>query len=434
MQENKLKKHFPLIRSREEVLQDIQENPELERTFRGWVPEQQKEFLDFCTGVRGIKLLYDPFFKEIMSPESTPERLEEFLTLLLGQKVKILSVLPNDSTRLADENVLLITDIVVELEDHSIADLEIQKIGWLFPGQRSACYSADMLLRQYKRVRSTKKKRFSYRDIKDVYTIVLFEKSAKGFREFPEEYIHYFEQRSNTGLEMELLQKYIFIPLDIFHEIQQNKPIRNRLDAWLIFLGEDDPEMIEKLITQYPEFKAIYEQNYALCANVERVMDMYSEELRILDHNTVMVTLDEQHEELEAYKVWMAEKKAEVEAQAAEIEAHKVWMAEKNAEVEAQAAEIEAHKVWMAEKNAEVEAQAAEIEAHKVWMAEKNAEVDAQAAEIEAHKVWMAEKNAEVEAQAAEIEAQQQKIDSYKETMEVQAARIAELECLLAKK
>ncbi len=79
--------------------------------------------------------------------------------MLLGQEVRILYVLPNDSTRIADESTLLITDIVVELEDSTLANLEVQKIGYLFTGQRSACYSSDMLLRQYKRVRSQKKKK-----------------------------------------------------------------------------------------------------------------------------------------------------------------------------------------------------------------------------------------------------------------------------------
>ncbi|MCI8382371.1 MAG: hypothetical protein HFI07_11375 [Lachnospiraceae bacterium] len=59
--------------------------------------------------------------------------------------------------RIADETSLLITDIVVELEDGSIANVEMQKIGYLFPGQRCACYSADLLLRQYKRVRGKEK-------------------------------------------------------------------------------------------------------------------------------------------------------------------------------------------------------------------------------------------------------------------------------------
>lgn len=99
--------------------------------------------------------------------------------------MRIVDVLPNDGTRLADESTLLITDMVVQLEDGSIANLEIQKIGYYFPGERSACYSADLLLRQYKRVRGIKGKRFSYRDIKQVYTIVLFEKVQQNSRNFP---------------------------------------------------------------------------------------------------------------------------------------------------------------------------------------------------------------------------------------------------------
>ena len=75
-----------------------------------------------------------------------PERIGELLSLLLNQKVKVLTVLPNDTTRIADETSLIITDIVVELEDGSIANIEIQKIGYQFPGERCACYSSDLLL------------------------------------------------------------------------------------------------------------------------------------------------------------------------------------------------------------------------------------------------------------------------------------------------
>lgn len=134
-----------------------------------------------------------------------PERLNDFLSQMLRQEVRIVKILPTDSTRIADESSLLIMDIVVELEDESIANVEMQKIGYLLPGQRSACYSADLLLRQYKRVKSRKKENFHYYDIKNVYTIVLFEKSPKEFHRFPMKPCHFFEQKPDTGLEMELL-------------------------------------------------------------------------------------------------------------------------------------------------------------------------------------------------------------------------------------
>ena len=147
---NVLQKYFPMIRTREEILSEIQSDERLFADYLEWNEEQREEFLGFCTGNRGIKILYDSFFKEIMSPETAPERLEEFLSLVLGQTVKILMVLPNDSTRIAEEHSLVITDIVIELEDHSIANVEVQKLGYMFPGQRCACYSSDLLLRQYK--------------------------------------------------------------------------------------------------------------------------------------------------------------------------------------------------------------------------------------------------------------------------------------------
>lgn len=90
---NGLKKYFPMLRSREEVLEEIHSRKELREVFQGWQTEQQEEFLDVCTGARGVKILYDSFFKEIMNPDTMPERLEEVLSLLLNQNVKILRVL-----------------------------------------------------------------------------------------------------------------------------------------------------------------------------------------------------------------------------------------------------------------------------------------------------------------------------------------------------
>ena len=150
-------------------------------------------------------------------------------------------------------------DILVKLEDGSYCNIEVQKIGYAFPGERAVCYSADLLLRQYKTARSKKKGKFTYKDVKNVYTIVLIDKSTGDFHDFQEVYKHNFQQQSDTGLEMNLLQKYAFIPLDLFRSNVQNKGIRNKMDAWLAFLSMDDPDMIIRLNTEYPEFKAMYQ-------------------------------------------------------------------------------------------------------------------------------------------------------------------------------
>lgn len=312
---NVLRENFPMISTREDVLRKIQEDRHLLSIYTEWNEEQKQAFLDMLTGIRGVKILYDSFFKTVMDPELTPERPEEFLSLILGQKVKILKVLPLESPRLGDESSLVVMDMVVELEDHSIVNLEVQKLGYRFPGERSACYSADLLLRQYKRVRGERQKKFSYKDIKDVYTIVLYEKSTLEFSKFPDLYIHNAEQKTDTGLQLNLLQKYTFIPLDIFRSILHNKGIRNKLEAWLTFLSVDEPAVIVQLIQHYPQFKIYYEEIYELCRNIGKVMEMFSKELRELDKNTVQYMIDEMQEMIDAQTGTIDEQKGIIDGQ-----------------------------------------------------------------------------------------------------------------------
>ena len=100
----------------------------------------------------------------------------------------------------------------------------------------------------------------------------------------------------------------MFIPLDIFRGILHNEGIKDKLDAWLMFLSVDEPEMIVKLITEYPQFKAYYEEIYQLCRNTEKVMEMFSKELQELDRNTVQYMIDAQKKEIEELKALLAEK------------------------------------------------------------------------------------------------------------------------------
>ncbi len=310
-----LKKHFPILWTRENLLNEIKSNPILWNTYRKWKDYEQEEFLDFCTGVKGVKMTYDSFFKELMSPEYTPERLGDFLSEVFRQKVKVLHTLQNDNVRIADENALLITDIVVELEDGSIVNVEIQKIGYMFPGERAACYSADLLLRQYKRVRSEKKKQFSYRDVKPVYVIVLFEKSPEEFREQTKQYMHHFKACAETEIELNLLQEFYFISLDIYKEKLHNEGVTGKLEAWLTFFCAEEPEYIEKLILAYPEFKLLYEDVYQLCLNTEKVMEMFSEELRMLDVNTTQLMIDIMQERLDEQRGTIDEQRGTIDQQ-----------------------------------------------------------------------------------------------------------------------
>ena len=350
-----LKKYFPIIRTREEVLDLIGEREKLTDLFESWSEEQQEEFLDFCTGAKGVKMLYDSFFKEIFNPEYHAERLEELLSLLLETKIRIKQILPNDSVRLADEYTLLITDIVIETEDGRIANLEIQKIGYAFPGQRTACYSADLLLRQYKRVKDRKRrenKKFNYRDLKKVYTIVLFEKSTREFHEIPDKYLHYGEHTYDTGLKLETLQKSVLVALDIFRKNIENRSIENKLEAWLLLLSSDEPERIMELLEKYPEFREIYEEVYQMCRNVEGIMSLFSKELEEMDRNTVSYMIEELEAEVKA-----AEERAEQERKEREAAEERAEQERQERETAEERAKQEKQEREAAEERAKQEKQ-----------------------------------------------------------------------------
>ena len=343
----KLKEYFPLIQTRQEVLERMEESRELRELFKSWKQEYREQFLDFCTGMKGVKILYDSFFKYVFNPDCHRDRLNTLLSILMKQEVKVKEVLANESIQVAAEHSLLIMDIVVQMEDGSIANVEVQKISYRFPGQRAACYSADLLLRQYKRVKDVTKtegKKFSYGSIQNVYTIVFFESSPSQFKEFPKDYMHYFEAKSDTGLELDLLQKYLFIPLDIFGKIMDNKPILTEVEAWLTFLSTDDPDRIISLFTEYPEFKSLYEDVYRLCRNTEEVMHMFSEELAILDKNTVQYMIDEMQVELDRKDSELAEKDSKLAESARQLHEKDKRLQEKDEEIKRLRLELERQK------------------------------------------------------------------------------------------
>ena len=326
MYKKTLREYFPELLTREELQRRINGDKNLQEQFEAWSEEQQEQFLCMCSGERGLNVMYDFFCKEVLNPEYDPDRLESLLGVILQEPVHIVKVLPNDTVRIAEEGTLVVTDIIVELEDGSIANVEIQKIGYLFTGPRCSCYLSDMMLRQYKRVRRQRGKQFSYKDIKKVYLIVLYEKSPQEFKELKSVYLHRSQHVFDTGLKMDLLQRCVLIPLDIFRENMQNKPISTLLEAWLTFFSEDEPERIGELLEAYPMFREMYQTLYNMCQNVGQVMGFFSEELRILDRNTAQYMIDIQQEQIDSQQEQIDSQREQIDSQQEQIEKQKEQM------------------------------------------------------------------------------------------------------------
>lgn len=344
---------FPLIQPLPEVLgapriladvmDQIRGDQVLCTMFESLAPPEQEAFLGFCMGNRGLKVTYDPFFQHLFHPGMHPERLNRLLTCIMGQNVKVREVLSRERMRLSEGSSLLIMDILVQLADGSLVSVEMQKVGYDFPVERSFCYGSDLLVRQYDLVRKKWGKKFSYRDMRPVYIIILMEKSPGLFRRqgdpkpsdeklpdgrmsvneeqvacrksengeqvdsrksvkgkqsgsIPLQYIHRSEFSFDTGVQVKSLENFIYISLDIFREIPHNE--LTELEAWLYFLASDEPADILRIVRKYPFFREMYQDIVNFRYQPKELITMYSEALRVMDKNTVDYMIEELQNEI----------------------------------------------------------------------------------------------------------------------------------------
>ena len=131
--------------------------------------------------------------------------------------MRILTVLPNDTVRIADEQSLVIMDIVVELEDHSIANVEVQKIGYLFAGQRSACYSPRICCFGSIRGSKVRKGKLSVIKILKKYLQLFYMKKVlRNFGSIRKSTSIIFHRNPILESRWNYCREYVYIPLDVF--------------------------------------------------------------------------------------------------------------------------------------------------------------------------------------------------------------------------
>ena len=288
----------------------------------------KKRFNDYMTGKKTMPLTYDPFFKCMFHPDRHPDWLSHLLSAILGESVVVEQILPSENTAISVDS-LLIMDIIVRLSDGSLANVEIQKLPYMFTAERISCYSSDLLLREYTRLK--KKTGFKYSDMKKVYTIVLYEKTGANFKDplLHGAYIHHGKTRFDTGLKMDLLQEYFLIALDVFCQngytndknsdtLETVNCDMNDLEGWLSILTTETMADVERVIRRYSWSKTIFHEMSAYVNKPEEVIHMFSEALKIADKNTVKYMIEELQDQVTQEKE--IRKQAEAKQKQTEIE------------------------------------------------------------------------------------------------------------------
>ena len=334
---------------REEALSILKANPQAYETFLTFAPKHQEDIIAFVQGNKGLPILYDSFFKYVFDPERHPERLEDFLSEVLGQEVKIEEVLAREGNKLAEEGTLVVMDIIVRLSDGSIVDVEMQKIGYLFTGERSSCYLSDMIMRQYNRIKAREQRRFQFNQMKPVYLVVLLEKSTREFWQVEPNFIHRLQNTFDSRVNINLLSNLVYISLDMFKEVREN--ISNKMVAWLTFLSSDKPEDILSLVEQYPMFLECYQDIVKFRTKPEGLINMFSEALIQMDKNTVQYMIEEQQKELEKQYKELADSKKELEENKKELAETSKELVDSKKELAENKKELAENKKELAEIN-----------------------------------------------------------------------------------
>lgn len=165
----------------------------------------------------------------------------------------------------------------------------------------------------------------SYKDMRKVHTIILFEDSNKSLISDMDKalYFHVGKTKFNTGIKIELLQDFVLVSLDTFrkyrysdikegrteitdydYDSSQNndalvseKMKRDRLKFLSLFVAET-PQEIDKLVETFPDLESVRHDINEYLERPGEVLSMFSEALRILDRNTVELMVDRMKDEI----------------------------------------------------------------------------------------------------------------------------------------
>ena len=316
---------LPNFASQEAVEAKLQNTPSLWKDYLSLPLTMRQEFINFCTGKQGLKITYDTVFRKIFNPETKQgiHRLEGLLSSILNRSVRIIRIMPREGTQMTETASFVVMDILVQLDDNSFANVEMQKIGYNFPLARADCYVADIIMRQYVDVKSNYGPKFTFNDLHKVYSIIMMEKSPKEFHTINNNYIHRRKPTFDTGIfpHNSGLHEDIFICLDSFHSIVHNvTKDSTELDSWLTFLSCTEPETICSLIDTFPHFISIYQEIADFAQSPKELITMLSQELYIMDKNMERLMVAELQEEVIAARAELAEAKGAVEKVKADTE------------------------------------------------------------------------------------------------------------------
>lgn len=201
----------------------------------------------------------------------------------------------------------------------------------------------------------------SYKDMRPVHTIILFENSSSSLISEIDEalYFHVGKTKFNTGIKINLLQDFVLVSLDTFKKYRYSDIRKGRTEVteydydrtqysekqvtekmkldrlkYLSLFVAETPEEIEQLIEIFPDLESVRLDINEYLERPKEVLNMFSEALRILDRNTAELMVDRMKDEIDELKVQAEENRAQLEEKDSQLEENRARLEEKDAEID----------------------------------------------------------------------------------------------------
>ena len=136
--------------------------------------------------------------------------------------------------------------------------------------------------------------------------------------------------------------------LDVWEENKYPMDKNNRVTAWLSLLATRNVDDLTEILAVYPWLEAIYQDMASYLHKPEEVLTMFSDALKILDHNTVQYMIDEMQNTIDDQKAQISDAHSQLADRDSQLADKDSQLTDMHSLINDQAAEIAALKKQLA--------------------------------------------------------------------------------------
>ena len=163
-------------------------------------------------------------------------------------------------------------------------------------------------------------------------------------------YLLYYiiSKKYRTNIRFVLCRWLPLISLDVFSENKYPMDKNNRVTAWLSLLATRNVDDLTEILAVYPWLEAIYQDMASYLHKPEEVLTMFSDALKILDHNTVQYMIDEMQNTIDDQKAQLSDAHSQLADRDSQLADKDSQLTDMHSLINDQAAEIAALKKQLA--------------------------------------------------------------------------------------